>query len=576
MLRPSVRAQQTASRQDAAAPRQGAGLRPGRHATLLLAAVPVVPIAIAVLNAIAEGWTPLFDQAIIAANALDAITVEPRLVGVYSDASIPGADPVYGAGPLFLWLIAPAARLTGDWGLPLTVGVVNGASAFATVVLADRLGGRIMCVATSLALTVMLVSLPPATVYDPINPSCALLPFTALLFIAWAVGTGEYRFLPVLVLIGSFVLQTHFSLGLAVVGCMVIALIGLVVRSRGGDSVARTSMVRWTVAALIVGVCCWAPALLDQVIHTPGNLTTLKDTASSAEKTLGDQVGWHTAVRAIGVRPWWLQRDAGAEGRLQELLQDPRLISTATSVLILAILVAALGLALYRGRADVAVPAAIALMLCLAIFVTTAATPARLTFAYEKATRWTLPAGMFVWLVVLHVAVTVAEARGVRLTFLKQPARRRTLLTGVAAIALLAAAVLSTRATVRSTKQLEHAGAASSMVNDVAGSVEPGAEVLVRADAQQAAGETFELQTAIVYRLRRQGNRVLVPPGGFALDDKLGDRYRVGGRQPDTVVTVSDRSAQGSMSDVVSRVTLKDPGATNSSPVTLTATVATL
>jgi hypothetical protein len=110
-------------------------------------------------------------------------------------------------------------------------------------------------------------------------------------------------------------------------------------------------------------------------------------------------------------------------------------------------------------------------------------------------------------------------------------------------------------------------------VHDVARAVDPHAEVLVQTDVEQAAGETFELQTAIVYALRKEGNRVLVPAGGFALDDKLGDRYQFRSRQPDTIVTVSDRGPQGGRGRIVSRVRLEDPGATNSAPVTLTASV---
>ncbi len=318
---------------------------------------------------------------------------------------------------------------------------------------------------------------------------------------------------------------------------------------------------------------CWAPAVLDQSLHEPGNLTKLKDTASSSEEKLGSEAGWDTWVRAVGVPPWWLRGDAGQPERAAEILSDPSAISQATAVLVLVALAVAFALGVYLREPNLAIPAALALVLALALLITIPATPTRLFLAIEKVTRWTLPTGMFVWLTLLHVVVTgVKAARPIPVRALRVP---RTVVVGVAVAILAGAVVVSTSETTRQTGQLRQANEAKTIVRRVLENVDRGARVLVEQNnTPQAVGLGFEMQTAIVYGLRKHAYNVLVPQGVFALADKLGDRYRLRNKRPSTLVTVTDAEPEASMGRVVSRVRLLlDPTVPGSQAVVLTTTV---
>ena len=84
-----------------------------------------------------DGWTPVFDDAVIATRSFDVFSAHSPLVGTYSDASLPSVGSVYGAGPLLYWLLAVQVRFLGDWALPVTMGVVNTASIMGVVAQID-------------------------------------------------------------------------------------------------------------------------------------------------------------------------------------------------------------------------------------------------------------------------------------------------------------------------------------------------------------------------------------------------------------------------------------------------------
>ena len=80
---------------------------------------------------------------------------------------------------------------------------------------------------TAVALDLMLASLISEVRHDTLNPSIALLPLTLLLFLAWCVGCGEYRLLPLTVVAASFVAQAHFTVAPASAAAVGVALVGL-------------------------------------------------------------------------------------------------------------------------------------------------------------------------------------------------------------------------------------------------------------------------------------------------------------------------------------------------------------
>ena len=81
----------------------------------------------------------------------------------------------------------------------------------------------------AVAVALMCRSLTPEVFHDVWNASAGLFPFTLLIFLCWSLACGEYRLLPVTVLVASFVVQCQFAflppslcvlaVGLAGLGC---------------------------------------------------------------------------------------------------------------------------------------------------------------------------------------------------------------------------------------------------------------------------------------------------------------------------------------------------------------------
>ena len=171
-------------------------------------------------------------------------------------------------------------------------------------------------------------SLAPELLHDVWNPSAGLFPFTLLIFLCWSLGCGEYRLLPLTVLVASFVAQCQLAFLPPSLGVLAVGAVGLGVSLRSARKRAHACgatgarRVRpWALAALLVAVVCWAPPAIDQIKGRPGNLTEIVRTAEANHSTLGAAVGWHAVVLAVGVRPWWLTRP-GLSVRAQE--RSPR------------------------------------------------------------------------------------------------------------------------------------------------------------------------------------------------------------------------------------------------------------
>ncbi len=309
------------------------------------------------MHAFTVAWTPVFDDAIIATNAFDAITAHPRLVGIYTEASQQQVGSVYGLGPVLLWLLSLPTHMPGDWALPLTAGLVNAASILGVVALARRRGGKPFMFLTAGALAAMCGSLPSEALHDILNPSLALLPFTLLLFLAWSLACGEFRLLPLTVLVTSFVVQAHFSMGVASLAMLAIGVGGLSICTirgrRRSPSRTRRELRRWLLASLAVALVCWAPPLVDQVVHRPGNLALIVETARTDEPRIGERLGWYHLERTIGIWPWWLKSPSAGPGRLFDTLSPPPAAGLVSCALILGglTIVLLLGLAATtRGR----------------------------------------------------------------------------------------------------------------------------------------------------------------------------------------------------------------------------------
>ena len=510
----------------------GCGARWVFHNRLVLVVglIAATPVLVSAIHALLAGWTPVFDDAVVTTRSFDVFSSHSPLVGQYSDASAPTVGTVFSAGPMLFWLFAFQARFLGVWAFPVTMALVNTASIMGSVALARRRGGRVFMFAVAIALTMLCRSLGPERLHDIVNQTAVLLPFTLLIFLAWSLACGEYRLLPVTVLIASFIAEAHFSLDLAALAACVVAMVGVtttLVRSHfSAAASAREHPQRWLFGALAVALVCWTPPLLDQAFNSPGNVGRILQTATANQQTEGTTWGLRAVVRAVGIPPWWLRNAPGNEfSRIRDLTSDPSAAAIVSCVLILSALLVIALIGLRRSRRDLMIAPLLALLLNASVLVVTASIPTRQIFASDKALYWASSAGMFAWLVLgWSLAVLVRPTRwGAALSsrtsqMVSRPAAVP--VTGLCITALVAILVASAQ----KPDLYQYAYRPVRNIASRLSALPRGGAVLVRASVPGLLNG-FVYQTAIVYQLRRKGYNAVVESDLNNTDQKLGKSY---------------------------------------------------
>ncbi|HXA53922.1 MAG TPA: hypothetical protein VNV37_03510 [Solirubrobacteraceae bacterium] len=171
----------------------------------------------------------------------------------------------------------------------------------------------------------------------------------------------------------------------------------------------RRATIGWTLATLLVLAFCWSATIDGQLTEHPGNLTLVVESATKHKQTLGEEVGWHAVVRAVGIVPWWLQTPKSRWQRKYEVREKPSAFTENSTIAMLAALAVVALIALVYRRRDVATLALIALVLCPALAAVAASTPTprRLSATLGYTMWWGSQAGMVVWLALAWVLLLV-------------------------------------------------------------------------------------------------------------------------------------------------------------------------
>jgi hypothetical protein len=146
---------------------------------------------------------------------------------------------------------------------------------------------------------------------DPWNPRVVLLPFLLFIMLVWSVLCDDLLWLPVAVAVGSYIVQTHVGY-LPMIGGLLVLAFGRTVVVAIGDTraspespatarrrVAPSTRLLWTAVALLVGLNLWMPAIAQQAIQDPANLTEL---ASYARDPGEPTLGWSDAFGEMGAQ----------------------------------------------------------------------------------------------------------------------------------------------------------------------------------------------------------------------------------------------------------------------------------
>jgi hypothetical protein len=365
--------------------REGRGL--GRLA-LILALLPLAVSAVFLVVTAGGTYTPTADNAIIELTTRD-VGHHPVLVGLVS------RDGWSHPGPALFYLLAAPYRLTGSSsiGLPLGALAINGAAIAGMAVVARRRGGLSLMLLTLLALGLLVRALGPEFLADVWNPYIPVLAFGFFLFLTWAMTCGETWALPVAAGVGSFCIQTHVGYLPLVIPLLVWGVAWLVwSMARAGRLVALARAGLVTAAVLSV---LWLPPLIDELVHSPGNLTEIADYFRHPHQPAHTLVDGYRVVGAqFELTPEWL---TGLDPPSPFTGEPFSLYSTPVPLLLLPLAVS--GFVLWRRRGPEARRLVATLGVALAVGVVAVARTLGAVFAYRL--RWT-------WVLAMVAAAVVA------------------------------------------------------------------------------------------------------------------------------------------------------------------------
>lgn len=265
-----------------------------RHPVTWLVIVALIPLAVAYLRAVAHGWAPEGDDAVIADRMRAVLSGRPPVMGQRSTSILTeGANvPTHHLGPLEYYLAAPIAALFGfsGAGILLSVAVGNAVAAAGSIVVAFRLRALRTAVPVTLAVLLLEWALGPQQLVRPLNVYVATLPMLLVLVCGWALIDGDLPVLWCYAVAASIVAQSNLAFVPFVGGLTVLlALLAATRRLRhvrmSGPG-HRRALRLWRITGVVTFVA-WVPSLLELVIYQPNNLQQLlKYRAESADAGL--------------------------------------------------------------------------------------------------------------------------------------------------------------------------------------------------------------------------------------------------------------------------------------------------
>lgn len=218
-----------------------------------------------------------------------------RSVGT-STTPLLGAYSRYGwhhPGPLLFYALAGPYRLLGADGSALAASavVLNGLSVLAIAYLLWRRGGLGGLVAGSVVVVLLLRALGNDFLVSSWNPALPVLPVLVYALALWVLLDGRPWMLVLMVVTGSFAVQSHVGTAVVVLAGLLVAC-GSLIRHRRSRPAGRAV---WITAG-VTAVALWAAPILEALRHGGGNLKWLSEFWTSSHDRL---TGWSAAGRIV-------------------------------------------------------------------------------------------------------------------------------------------------------------------------------------------------------------------------------------------------------------------------------------
>jgi hypothetical protein len=377
--------------------------RIGSH--VVIWTIVLVPTVIEMVR----GWRPLLgDDATTTLRSYQVLSFHPPLVGMHSDAAVPG-HLLYELGPLqFVLLTIPVHidHLQGAlWGSALVLGLVLSV----TVEAMWSVGRWLGCALVALSVADFAWTCPSVFGHELWAPDFGLVFLLASIGLAWVVSIGSFAWWPVLVFTASVTVQAELFYGLPAVALVLICpLLGC------WHSGRRPQGFRWLFIGIGVGVACWLPSLIQQIFGSYGNLGgTL---SARNQPTFGLPFGLRNIAGVVWPCPLPLRQYA-LYTSYTWLESKPALAGVGALAILAAIAVIA---GRYRFK-DLACLATIGLACSVCVVVAFASVPR----VNVGSLSWLVPAvwlvGLLWWLTVVWGVVELARSHIPRRSSARRP-----------------------------------------------------------------------------------------------------------------------------------------------------------
>ncbi len=363
----------------------------------LAIALPAIPIIVAVVRAIIDRWIPLGDQALLEIRAGDVLTAHHPFLGTASSAALNRAEvvPLNHPGPLMLDVLAlPVRVFGGSRGVAVGVGAVNLAAATVGTLFAARRSGRAGAALAGLAFAGLGWAAGSESLYDPYNPTAAMLPCLACLFLAWSTVDLDRRAVLWLVGVATFAVQLNNSYLLFLTPLVVAVCVIFVLRSRS-DGVAGVRALGF--GAGVVLVVLWSQPLVEQLLHgSAGNMARMIKASGVLGNNPGPRLGTQIAAATLTLPPWWGRSEFDG---IRLFSPVPHLALAAGSMFLILVACAAVCWWAWLRRHRDAAAALLTAGISIAIaWVAAIRSPMSSFFGVSSDyVRWLWPASVFIW-----------------------------------------------------------------------------------------------------------------------------------------------------------------------------------
>ena len=306
---------------------------------LALALAPLAVSAVALAVAVGGDYRPEGDIAIVEMTTR-AVGDHWPLIGNHS------RDGWHHPGPALLYVLAVPYRLLAGSSIALPLGAlaINGASVAGMAVVARRRGGAPLLLITLLGCALVMRSFGPEQLRLPWHAWVTVFPYGLLVFLTWAMACGDRWGLPVAVLVGSFVAQTH--VGYVALALPLVAFGAAWLLATQRNDLTR---LRWpSLCALAVAVLAWLPPVVDELTGDPGNATLLvrwfREGGTNHNESHTLLEGWRVVSAQFAPAPEWVAGTWPAN-----FIQEPMYVSDPVVPVLLVVVALAVAL-LWRRR----------------------------------------------------------------------------------------------------------------------------------------------------------------------------------------------------------------------------------